>query len=476
MASRRPEPRMENGLFVPSAPIPLPSSGLELGRIEQLQAAMVIARNPLEVPRTDAFTLPIMQYDFLGEHQTILNDPAAIKHCFVENPKNYAMHPLRQSVLKPVTRDGLISAEGLPWKKARKTIAPMFTPRHVTSFTEMMRIAVDRDVPSAFEPELDENGSGIINISDKLTALTYRILSETLFSGDLNEDTEEVIALVAKVLAHLGRPDPFDLLGVPPMVPRLTKLRGHRDVKKLRRIISHTAEFRAAQKARGEILPQDFLTLMLEQGEGADDPLSPEEIEDHLVTFIGAGHETTARAITWLLYLLSNDQGSLTKAQTEIGNLDMENTPPNDWEQYLPWTMACFEEAMRLYPPVAVLFRKAIEDDEFGEVKIPAGSATFVNVWVLHRHKTLWKNPTAFDPDRFYGENRKKIGRFQYLPFGAGPRVCIGMRFAMKEAAILLAIMLKNYRFEYVGEKAPWPIIRLSLQPDNGMPMRVTRR
>jgi len=146
--------------------------------------------------------------------------------------------------------------------------------------------------------------------------------------------------------------------------------------------------------------------------------------------------------------------------------------------------MACFEETMRLFPPAPFIAREAIEEDVFGDVTIPAKSVLFLNTWQLHRHKTLWEKPDAFMPERFMDEARDKIDRFQYLPFGVGERVCIGQRFgvcigqrfAMQEAAILIALLARNYRFDYAGVEVPWPKLRITIQPENNMPMRVTKR
>ena len=228
------------------------------------------------------------------------------------------------------------------------------------------------------------------------------------------------------------------------------------------------------QKDNGEDLPQDFLTLMIgEKGEAS--PFTLNEIEDQMVTFIGAGHETTAQALTWMFYLLSQDKTALARAEAEVDALDMAR-PPVEWSDALPFTMACFREALRLYPPAAAIMRQATEADRFGDVDIPKDGAVMVHLYVLHRHEGLWDHPNTFMPERFLGEAGEAINRFQYLPFGMGHRVCIGERFAMVEAGILVASLMREFRFSHAGGAPPMPTIRLSMQPEDGMKMRVTAR
>ena len=226
----------------------------------------------------------------------------------------------------------------------------------------------------------------------------------------------------------------------------------------------------------GDRVPNDFLTLLL-RAEGPEG-LSRAEIEDNIITFIGAGHETTARALGWTLYLLARAPWERDRIEQEIDAfMDQAKVPPpHAWLDALPLTRAAFEEAMRLYPPAPSINREPIEDDQYQDLKLPKGSAVLVMPWTVHRHRLYWDNPEAFMPSRFHPENRDKIDRFQYLPFGAGPRVCIGASFALQEAIIALATLLHRYRFDMAGAIKPWPVQKLTTQPDGGLPMTVTAR
>ena len=241
-------------------------------------------------------------------------------------------------------------------------------------------------------------------------------------------------------------------------------------------MIGQLLQRRKTEKNNGVDLPDDFLTRLLDVGSGEERAFTDTEIEDHLLAFIGAGHETTARAMSWLFYLLSNDTKSRDRFEGEIDKLGMDNIAPEKWIDHLPFAIACFEETMRLFPPAPFIVREAIDDDIKGSITIPSDSILFVNTWQLHRHKTLWEDPEMFKPERFLGKARADIHRFQYLPFGVGERVCIGQRFAMQEAAIMMAVIAKNYRFDYAADEVPWPKLRITIQPENGMPMRITKR
>jgi cytochrome P450 len=205
--------------------------------------------------------------------------------------------------------------------------------------------------------------------------------------------------------------------------------------------------------------------------------LTREEVKDNIVTFIGAGHETTARALGWTLYCLANAEDERHLLEEEIDCFFRgDAVPPEQWIEHLPRTRAAFEEALRLYPPAPSINRAAIEDDRYGDLVIKAGVTVLIMPWTLHRHRRLWDEPEAFRPSRFWPENRDKIDRFQYLPFGAGPRICIGASFALQEAVIALAVLLYRFRFSCTADCKPWPVQKLTTQPEGGLPMTVSRR
>ena len=242
-----------------------------------------------------------------------------------------------------------------------------------------------------------------------------------------------------------------------------------------RGIVSGTIERRRALMARDTTAaPDDFLTLLL-KAEGPDG-LTRAEVEDNIITFIGAGHETTARALGWTLYCLAGAPWEREKVEAEVDRVVTAEPDPTKWLEQMPLARAAFEEAMRLYPPAPSINREAIAEDRFEDLTIPAGAQVIVMPWTLHRHRRLWDNPNAYMPERFHPENRGRIDRYQYLPFGAGPRICIGASFAMQEAMIALGVLMTAMRFDTIPSTRPWPVQKLTVQPEGGLPMKVTLR
>ncbi|MEN3793387.1 cytochrome P450 [Fulvimarina sp. MAC3] len=456
--------RLSTGQSLPfRAPAPVPHSE-PLGFFGFLKTA---SRNPIEIWGTRAFKEPFIEGKWLGVPNIVVNDPKAVRHLLVENAKNYVMQPLRQRLLRPLLRDGLLTAEGQLWRRTRKAIAPIFTPRHIAGFTEPMatrsRNARDRLAGMAGQT---------VDVSHETTLLTFDILQATLFSDDIASEPGEFAQSTSNFLGSMGRVDPLDLLGAPEFLPRIRRLRGRKSMLYFRQLIGDTIEKRKAQLARDpDGAPEDLLTLLL-KAEG----LSRDEIEDNIITFIGAGHETTARSLAWTLYLLSQAPEERKKVEDEIDNIVPTLDHPSQYLDSLPRTRAVFEESMRLYPPAPSLNRTALQPDQVGDLKIPAGSTVLVMPWLIHRHEMLWDRPDHFIPDRFMPENRESIDRYQYLPFGVGPRVCIGASFALQEAVIALAILMQSLRFDYAGSKQPSVVQRITVQPENGLPMRVSRR
>jgi cytochrome P450 len=448
--------------FVPPAPRPRtrPPSALEMMRI--------VYRNPLELWGEPSYNEPWISVNGVGGPLVIANDPGLVRHVLVDNAKNYRMATVRQKILRPILRDGLLTAEGEVWRRSRKAMAPVFTPRHIFGFAQPM-------LKRALEfVERYEDGA-VTDLAADMTMLTYEILAETLFSGEIAGSKETFSQDIDRLLETMGRVDPLDLLRAPDWLPRLTRIRGRKTMAYFRGIVSDTMALREDRLKRDpDGAPQDFLTLLL-KAEGPDG-LTRAEVEDNIITFIGAGHETTARALGWTLYCLAEAPWEREPIEREIDAVLAGEPDPAKWLEAMPLTRAAFDEALRLYPPAPSINREPIEPEHYKDLYIPPKAAVLVMPWVIHRHRKLWDKPDAFLPERFHPGNREKIDRFQYLPFGAGPRVCIGAAFAMQEAMIALAVLMSRFRFETTADTRPWPVQKLTTQPQGGLPMRVTRR
>jgi len=449
--------------FVPPAPTPrtTPPSFLEMVRI--------VYRNPLELWGEPSYTKPWVSVSGAGGPLVIANDPGLIRHVLVDNAKNYRMSTVRQKILRPILRDGLLTAEGEVWKRSRKAMAPVFTPRHITGFAPAMLRQAE-----AFAARY-EALPVVSDIARDMTLLTYEILAETLFSGEIAGTPGGFAQQVDHLFETMGRVDPLDLLRAPDWLPRITRLRGRRTMAFFRSLVADTIAMREERMARDPAgAPEDFLTLLLRaEGPGG---LTRGEVEDNIITFIGAGHETTARALGWTLYCLAEAPWEREPIEQEIDAVLSREPDPSKWLEAMPRTRAAFEEAMRLYPPAPSINREPLATDTYQDLTLVKGATVLVMPWTVHRHRALWDQPDAFMPERFHPGNRERIDRFQYLPFGAGPRVCIGSAFAMHEAVIALAVLMSRFRFDTVAETKPWPVQKLTTQPQGGLPMRVSPR
>src|SRR6202023_1770938 len=309
-----------------------------------------------------------------------------------------------------------------------------------------------------------------------MARVTLDILGRTIFSDGLGRDLDRFAGAINRYFATVGRLDPLHLLDFPEWLPRLTKL-GSRSAEAffasvVDALVARRKRLLAKEKAGA---PRDLLTLLLE----AQDPqtgagLSDTEVKANILTFIAAGHETTANSLTWSLFLISQSEEWRARLAAEASA--GLSGPVEDYAARLVETKAVIEEAMRLYPPVASMSRQAIGPDDLAGKRIRKGSLVVVSQWVLHRHRLLWEKPDCFDPRRFLPGSREKIDRFAYLPFGAGPRVCIGASFSLQEAAIILAYIMRSFSLELKKNHVVKPVQRITLKPQGGLPMTLRRQ
>ena len=294
--------------FVPAAPTPRkgPPSTLQMIRIAYV--------NPLELWQEPSFNERWTSRPGMGGRPVVIaNDPGLIRHVLVDNAKNYCMSVIRQKMLLPMLRDGLLTAEGEMWKRSRKSMAPVFTPRHIFGFAgpmlERARIFATR-----------YKDGGTVDFSDDMTNLTYDILAETLFSGEIAGDPVGFERQAARLFETMGRVDPLDFVRAPDWLPRFTRIRGRKTLAYFRQVVADTMEMRRKRMARDpDGVPEDFLTLLL-RAEGPEG-LSAEEIKDNIITFIFAGHETTARSLGWTIYCLAEAPWEREKVEAEIDHV-----------------------------------------------------------------------------------------------------------------------------------------------------------
>ncbi len=454
-------------LFRPPAPEPLERP------LDLFPLLRELRRNPLATWTREHFTAPIVAAETAMGRVTVVSDPAAIRHILLDNAAKYRKDDLQRRVLAPGLGNGLLTAEGEEWRLQRRTLAPLFAPRHVAGFWPAMVEAADR-----FARRLARRPEGrVIDASLEMTRVTLDVLERTIFTHGLARDPDALGRAITRFFEALGPVDPLDLFGMPAWLPRIGRWRARPALRFFEEVVGELVDGRRALLASGEPAPGDILTLLLE----AADPetgkgLTDLEVRANIVTFIGAGHETTANALTWTLYLLSQAPDVRERVECEVDAVLGSGPMAPAALDRLVYTRAVLDEAIRLYPPVPYMSRTPIADDRIGNLKIPRGSYVAIVPYILHRHRTLWDEPDAFVPERFLPENRGRIDRFAYLPFGAGPRVCIGASFSIQEAMIVLAHLVRSLRLDLVEGHAVRPLHRVTLRPDGGLPMRIVKR
>ena len=453
-------------LFRPPAPKPLREP---LGLVRYLRQ---LRANPLTTWTQEHFERPIVAAESVLGRITVVSDPEAIRYVLVDNAGNYRKDDLQRRILAPALGNGLVTAEGEEWKLQRRTLAPLFAARHVTSFFPAMARAGERVVQRWRRRE-----GRIIDVSLEMTRVTLDVLEQTVFTHGVRRDPDALGRAITRYFEALGPVDPLDLFGLPDWLPRIGRVRARPAVRFFEETVDELIAARRALMARGEEPPADLLTLLL----GAADPetgqgLGEVEVRANIATFIGAGHETTANALSWSLYLLSQAPDMRARVEREVDQVTGERPLLADDLPRLLFTRAVVDEALRLYPPAPLITRAAITEDRIGRFKVPKGSMVAIAPWVLHRHRRLWDEPDAFDPDRFMPERRSAIDRFAYLPFGAGPRVCIGASFALQEAVTVLAAVVRAARLDLVEAHDVQPVQRVTLRPQGGLPMRLSFR
>jgi cytochrome P450 len=436
-----------------------------------LSLLLALQRNPIEVWWEGDFERPVSIGRTIFGLRAAAHDPAAVRRVFLDNSANYRKDDLQLRILRPGLGNGLLTAEGEDWRFQRRALAPLFSPRQTAEFAP----AVHRVGRAAVERMGRRRDGAVADVGALMSRLALEVLEQTLFSQGLGRDPSGFQRAVSSYFETIGRIDPLDLLGAPAFVPRLRRRRGRGALEFFDAAVDAIIDKRRELLNEGGEAPRDLLTLLLSAKDPEDGrAIAEADVRANIVTFINAGHETTANALTWSLFLLSQSPEWRARAEADADQgFNADGTVALERCEIL---RAVFEEALRLYPPAAMLARQATADDELAGMRIPAGAVVTISPYVLHRRRGLWDNPDAFDPSRFLGEQRDRIDRFAYIPFGAGPRVCIGMAFAMQEGIILLAHFLRSFRFELVKGHEVMPIQRVTLRPRNGMKMHVKKR
>ena len=370
--------------------------------------------------------------------------------------------------LEPALGQGLLTADGERWRWQRRAAAPTFRHERLLGFVPAMIAAAEarRDAWLA-------RGGGTIDVAHEMMQTTFAIIVDTMLSGRSGIDAHRVESALTDYLESTSWTVALAMLRAPGWLPYPGQRRAERARDYLRAEVLRAV---ATRRTSAERRP-DLLGLLLEATDGETGrAMSDRDLADNLLTFITAGHETTALALTWTFYLLDRHPAVAERVLAEFAAVTGGGALRPDHVGELAYTRQVLQEAMRLYPPAPVIVRQASEDLRLGDEQVAAGSTVYIPVYAIHRHRLIWEEPDRFDPDRFAPEAAAARHRYAYLPFGAGPRICIGMGFALSEAAAILAVLLPAFRLSRAGTDEPRLKLRITLRPEGGMPMRAEPR
>lgn len=432
-------------------------------------------RDPLLIWSERHFTEPQLYGKGPMGAVMVVSHPEGVRHVLTENAANYEKGALQRRVLGPLLAEGLLLTEGDVWRRARRILAPLFTPARTAKTAHRMAEVCAARVAGW---KLDY-GARVLNIDSEMSGLTFDILSAALFSDELAGDAKGFEQALNRYLSIGARIDPLDVINAPGWIPRLGRTASYGSARFFEERVASLVAARRKRMEAGQAAPDDLLTALLAARDETDDAdktgaaLTDREVAANILTFILAGHETTARTLGWTLHLISRSPEIAARLKAEADAFDVSEP---DWAARLPWTRAAIEEAMRLFPPAPTLMRLALKPDVIGGQAIEAGTAVIISPWILHRHETLWDEPDAFRPERFLPENRKAIDRYAYIPFSAGPRVCIGAAFALQEAMIALATILRAAEVEAITPVEPRPTHQITLRSRQPMRLRLRAR
>ncbi|NDW07440.1 cytochrome P450 [Jiella pacifica] len=433
-------------------PVKLGEMPKESGRATFIRRLLT---NPATAAPAELYESKVVSPKFAAGKLVYVADAAHLETIFVERPEDFPKGRIDQRILRPIFNDGLLLAEGGDWRWKRRLTAPVFSP------AAMKRFLPDIVAPFVTTAEAFlAAGNGPVDASGAMKSATLEVIDRLLFGGEREIDPDAIMTHVENYLAPTPWMVAYALFGISPAMPFPGQRRQSRARDGARNILG---EFVARRRA-GERSSDDLTNRLL----AASDPetggvLSDGDMVDMLLTLQAAGHETSANALTWALYLLTRLPAVQEQLIAEVDAVTAGGPVTYDQMPRLLAVRAFIEETMRLYPPAPSLSRMARKAENFSGVAVEAGAAVLVPVHLIHRHPDYWKRPDAFDLDRFLRPGRPP--RTVYMPFGAGPKICVGAQLALSEMTAGLATLLQAVRFEPATGGEPRPLHRVTLRP-----------
>jgi cytochrome P450 len=410
----------------------------------------------------------VVRYDVGRIVAHVLRHPDDIKHVLQENHANYIKgRGLRK--LKIFLGEGLLTSEGAHWLRQRRLIQPAFHRARLEALVGKMARATEA---MADEWEAIAERGETIDVAREMMRLTLEIASTTLFSVSTRGSADKVGSALSVALREAVRRT-FAIVEVPLRVPTPRNVAYREAMRALDSVVYGII----AERRKTPGGDDDLLSMLIEtRDEATGEAMTDAQLRDEVMTLFLAGHETTANQLAWTFYLLSKHPAERRRLESEVDTVLGDRSPTFDDLAKLTRTRATIDESLRIFPPVWIFGRTALEDDVVRGYRIPKGSFVGVSPYLLHRHPAYWKNPEGFDPDRFDAASSAGRHKYAYLPFGGGPRVCIGNHFAIMEAQVVLSVLSRRFRVELLPGARVEPEPLITLRPKGGIAVTVARR
>jgi len=437
---------------------PTPDEGVFGGHIFSYHGNPLpfLMRNMLDYGAINHFRL--FKYHFYQ-----VNDPELVGQVMVKQAHKFHKSVIYKKVLSEYLGDGLLISDGDFWKRQRKLAQPACHTQRIQAYADIM---VDNTLALRDRWQAGQ----IINVAEDMMQLTLFIVAKTLFDSDVHHEVGKV-GDAMDVMLHSVIDKTRRIIRLPEWMPTPQRLRKRQSIDTLNTIVMDIInQRRQSGEDKGDLLSM-FLLAEDEHGNRMTDT----QVKDETLTMFLAGHETTANALAWTFYLLSQHPDIDQQVYQEIREVLGDRPPTLADLKDLPYTLMVFKEAMRLYPPAWGMGRQAIEVVQLGDYTLPEKWGAMIIPYVIHRNPAVWDNPETFDPERFSSENEKQIPKYAYLPFGGGARICIGNSFALMEGHLVLTTLLQHYQLELAQDHVePEPL--LTLRPKGGLRMKVCKR
>lgn len=434
-----------------------------------------LIQNPIRTYPEALYTEDRLSRTLAGTPMLWVQSPALIERVLLTESERYAKSPWEIRVLGPIVGNSVLTAMGANWRWQRKVTAPLFRHADVLAYVPRIAAAAQKQVDAWRERQRQHPSSAVLaDVEIAMKEATFDVIATTVFAGIHPDEAQIVKRSDVTYMRHITWEFAATVLNAPTWIWYPGKGQMRNAGRALRDAVGNMVTRRRAEVAAGGPAMDVVGRLIAARHPETGEPMPDDLIVNNLTTFLEAGHQTTAQALTWTLYLLARQPAWQERLRAEAvrvaGTGPLE---PHHVEQLVETTRV-FKESMRLYPPVATVVRIAPETTELDGQPVRRGTIVIMPIFAIHRHRALWEDPDRFDPDRFLPEREARMQRAQFMPFGFGPRTCLGLPLAMVEGVAILATLLRRVRFEWDGRHLPEPVSAIVLRPKGGMPLKLT--